>query len=412
MQEALQLLQFEHVLEEILNLVRNPYSNITGALLLLSAVVVFVLLFAVIVIAVVTRPDPRGERFRTQELKHYLTILAAHRDASDVTLEGFEPPSPRERLRGYAMLPSLLVTCAVVIVFGVAIGASSGQSSVCVACHEITPHSEVVASGGTDPHVAVNCVRCHESSGRLGIVTIEAPERLGHMMNGLRVDPRPTSYGGVASSACYRCHARIVAQITEDVDRGIRMSHKQPLEAGAECRDCHTLETGVISRLTSGMAPCLRCHDGENQSTTCSVCHTKDVSAATRSRANLAEMTGRVLVPTPDCGSCHDEATQCDPCHGGVRMPHSQVFLWWGHAREGVKDVWFSDGRRCGRCHTAERRPCTRCHAFFPGHPTSEFIQGHTRASAGACGPCHDNKAYVAGRDFCGLCHGEPLIAK
>jgi hypothetical protein len=416
MEQLLESLGAQAYVDELVNLVRNPYSNITAALLLLAAVVIFVLLVASVVIAFVTRPARKRESAEEEELAYYLSILASGDVVDGVAMA--EPPAQltlRERVRSYPWLTWLLEAAAVVLVIGVAVGGSSASSAVCAACHEVTPHSEVVASGGSDAHSAVNCVRCHEAPGWLGRVTIEVPERMLHIMNGIRTEPRATSYGTVISPACSRCHGRVASETTEDEARGVRMSHREPLEAGAECLHCHTLETGVVSALTVGMTPCLRCHDGENQPTTCTLCHTKDVSAATRSRGNLAQMTGRVLVATPDCGGCHEEATQCDPCHGGQRMPHSELFLWWGHARAGVEDVWFNNGQTCARCHTPERRPCTKCHTFLPtaGHPASVWIPTHGASGRNAsCDTCHGKLKYVNNRNICDLCHGEPLITQ
>lgn len=414
MDQILESLQLPALWDEIVNLVRFPYSNITAALLLMAAVVIFVLLLASIVIAIVSRPSRRRLAQDAEELAYLQDVVSAWNEVESGE-EAWSPPAvPVEPRRGPRWwLAWFAWTVAAVLVIGVAVGVSSASSAVCVACHEVTPHSEVVAAGATDPHEATACVRCHEPAGWLGSVTIEVPGRLGHQFNGLRAEPQPTSYGSVVSSACNQCHRSVAREITEDEERGVRMAHEHPLEAGAQCLDCHRVESTIVSKVTVGMTPCLRCHDGENQPTTCTLCHTKDVSAATRSRTNVAAMTGRALITTPDCGGCHEETTQCDPCHGGVRMPHTELFRWWGHAREGAKDLWFTDGERCARCHTEQRRPCTRCHAFFPGHAAPSWAREHGRSvDPTSCDGCHGNTAYVAGRDFCELCHGEPLITE
>lgn len=414
MEQFIDTAQLARVWDEVVNLIRYPNSNLLASLLLMSTVVILVLLVASIVIAIFS-PSRRRRAIDPDELAYYLSILEAEDDEEPA--ESLEPREPvvavvrPERLplpqRGLLFLASAL---AVGVILMLAIGVSTSSSAACVGCHETTPHSEVVDAGGVDPHDSTACVRCHEGSGVVGMVTVETGDRLVHFFNGLLDTPEKTEYGTVVSSACYRCHESVETTITEDEVRGVRMSHREPLDAGAECEDCHTNGTGVVSKVASGMAPCLRCHDGETAQTECATCHTKDVSTATRSRTNVAAMQGRALIPTPDCGACHVQETQCDPCHGGQRMPHSEIFMWWGHARQGAEDLWYNNGEGCSRCHTAKRRPCTKCHASMPGHPIRPWATVHGSGGSGkACDTCHGRRAYIPSRDFCELCHGEQI---
>ena len=307
---------------------------------------------------------------------------------------------------------AIAIVSAVVLV--VALGATTASPVMCTTCHATTSHGEAKKAQVADPHGRVACVRCHEPSGWLGSLTIEVPGRLLHMATGWQEGARPAAYGVVTASACKGCHRAAIVKTTLDDARGVRMSHKEPIKAGAQCRDCHTLDTGVISSVTVGMAPCLACHDGKRQSVECKLCHVKDVSVATRSHVNPAKLEGRSLIATPDCGGCHNQVKECDPCHGGVRMPHTGVFKWWGHARAGAKDMWFNNGQACAKCHTAQRRPCTKCHMFFPtpAHGTSWSWEHQQSTSAAACDSCHGNKAYVKGRNFCELCHGKLQVTQ
>jgi len=419
MQEALQSVDLNSLGSELLRIIRDPYSNFVAALMLLAMVLIFILIIAGIVFAIV---GGRGAKKRSdhelQELQYLLAVLEAEESGE----EGAVPevpvpvavPGPTfgERMRAFPWLAATAITFAVVVVTGMALGATTASSTVCSGCHIGTPHNTAVRAGIADPHSSVGCVRCHESSGPLGSVTLEVPGRFVHFVNGLKKNPAPTQYGAVVSAPCLGCHRTIAQTTTIDEERGVKMAHKQPLEAGAECRDCHSAATGVVSSLTVGMAPCLRCHDGENQPATCATCHTKDVGLATRSHVNPAEMRGRELIETPDCGGCHDQEKNCDPCHAGARMPHTDLFLAYGHAREGVKDLWNNNGQKCGRCHTAERRPCTKCHAAMPGHPINVWPTLHGNNPSDAACSCHNNMAYVAGRDLCELCHSEPFVTQ
>lgn len=427
MEEILRSLNLPGVWNELIQLIRNPNSNIIASLLLLSVIVIIVLLAASTVIALVTGQSRRRQRADREELEALLAVLDALDEA-----EGADEATQRADGRDQApearqtvhrvvvarpplwqrLLLGSASAFAVGIVLLIAVGASSSSSAACSGCHQVTPHTEVVASGMDDPHDGVACVRCHESSGPVGIVTVESFDRVGHFFSGLQEEKPSSGYGTVRGSACNSCHRGAIREVTEDEVRGVRMSHTEPLEAGADCLDCHTGSTGIVSTVTNGMTPCLRCHDGENQPTDCATCHTKDVSEAT-TPVSSAPMEGRALITTPDCGSCHEQETQCDPCHAGVRMPHSELFMWWGHARQGAEDLWRNDGKACQRCHTEKRRPCTSCHTFMPGHPVDPWAQTHgavgfTNGSA-ACDSCHGARAYVNNRDFCMLCHGEPV---
>jgi hypothetical protein len=417
MQRLLVSVDFNFLWGEILRLVRDPYSNIAAALLLL-ALVVTVLVVASIVIAIAMgwASQPRRSD-ELEELQHLLSVLEAEEGEGDPgAAKASETPHPtrrtlRERLRGYPWLAALGIAAATIAVIGIAVGVTTSSSSVCGACHISTSHTDGARAGTPDPHATTSCVRCHESSGLLGSATIEVPQRLAHFLHGVTKTPGPDQYGFVASSACDGCHASVGVVTTVDEARGIRMAHKHPLRAGAQCLDCHSAGTGVVSTFTVGMVPCLRCHDGKQQPAKCTLCHMKDVTYATRSHSDPAELTGRKLIEIPDCGLCHNMKQECDPCHGGVRMPHTQLFKAYGHAREGAIDIWFNNGTACKTCHTAFRLPCTRCHAFFPGHPVNAWPKMHgVKTNSASCGGCHNKLAFVPERDFCMLCHQKPYV--
>lgn len=415
MQDLFGSIDFNYLWGQVLRLISDPYSNITAALLLLAAVVLVVLIIASIVIAVVTgwTSRPRGQQ-EIEELQYLISVLDAEQTGeAPPERPSATPPERWARLRAFPWLAFIGISFVATLVMGLSLGATTGSSEVCGTCHTGTSHSKAVRAGIADAHRKVDCIACHESSGWLGSLSIEVPGRFAHFANALKKDPPPTGYGSVVSAPCYSCHRSVARETTTDKKRGVKMAHKQPLEAGAECRDCHTSPKGVVSSLTVGMTPCLRCHDGKKQSSECTLCHTKDVGVATRAHIDPVDLKGRDLIETPDCGSCHDVATKCDPCHGGVRMPHTQLFKAYAHAREGTKDLWFNSGKACRTCHTAARRPCTKCHVMLPGHPVREWPALHgVGDNAAACATCHDEKANVPGRDFCKLCHTKPYVTQ
>jgi hypothetical protein len=193
--------------------------------------------------------------------------------------------------------------------------------------------------------------------------------------------------------------------------RGLRVSHKEPLAAAATCIDCHTLKAGMVGFHNAGMDPCLRCHDGEQASAECATCHDESAAAA---RAHTTSFAAEQISEL-SCGGCHDEATECDGCHGGVRLPHSIEFKTYAHARAGAVNFWYEGGKTCGKCHTATRRPCQQCHGDMlgKGHGGEPWLAtGHETATAQACDTCHRQFAYSATRDFCeDVCHTPAAVA-
>ena len=115
----------------------------------------------------------------------------------------------------------------------------------------------------------------------LARVTVDLPARIQHFIYGRSNPIQAAEFGApVPSAGCKSCHGSSLGVIGRDVTRGLRISHKEPLAAGAECVDCHRLFEGQVLARTVGMEPCLRCHDGTQAKATCSVCHEGDPAKA------------------------------------------------------------------------------------------------------------------------------------
>lgn len=288
-----------------------------------------------------------------------------------------------------------------------ATGITTLAPSVCESCHADNIHA--ATSMPEDPHESTSCVRCHEAGGYTGALTFGVPGRVAHVVSGALELSGARSYGYVASGSCESCHHDGIAGTTISEQKAVRISHREPIEAGAECLDCHRISDGVVGVYTTKMVPCLRCHDGVQVSAECSFCHTGDVALAITGRSQPSTATAERQVPNPDCGGCHTQET-CDSCHG-IRLPHSQEFMAFAHARPGVEDLWYNSGRTCGKCHNDENRPCTQCHkARFLSHGT-DFQRYHSAGSVDGlgCDNCHAEMAYRPRRNFCvDLCHQPP----
>ena len=399
----------------VVEIVKNPSSNIAAAILLIAIVALVLLPVIVsIIYALSNRPAEAHEYVLVDEDGN----VVGPADASVLGSEGslvlgapVRAPSPaharpaRVRRPGDGAL-SFLIVVAVFLALVVATGATTQASSVCLGCHRDEPH---FLRADTDPHRAVGCVACHESGGVVASVTRNVPARVTHVTSAIFGNDDPPGYMSVTSASCSRCHLAEIRGTIEIEDRALRISHDEPLAAGAVCLDCHILDADEqMGNVTVGMSACLRCHNDEDASADCSTCHTGDVSLAVRAKNIAMHDVGRVLVPFPDCYSCH-EPGPCDSCHG-ARLPHPPNYAL-GHYYDAAVDLWKNGGDNCFKCHPdAGNRSCYRagCHSVeMPLHSADPgFDRNHMNQNLwGACDSCHNRlRVYPS---TCAMCHPE-----
>ena len=383
------LARLPEVIRSIPDIIRNPSQNPMQAAILLGIAVTIVLIVVVSILIAVNRPSPEEEQ------------LLAEDQARAGTAEVTTPPISWLTVAGI----SILLVAALWVVVGV----TTSNGAVCSSCHSNSSHAQ---AGMGDPHRDVACVACHESGGSVARVTVNVLTRVQHVA-AARIHPAGEAGFGQpsASDACARCHDEEITGTFYDRQRGVRISHKEPIAAGAQCIDCHALNAGVVDSTTVGMSPCLRCHNGEVAKAECSVCHVGDPSGAIRSAATTQTMASE-LVPNPQCNGCHYDMTTCNACHG-IAMPHSPAFLQYGHARVAAIDIW-NHGRVtvCVKCHYPGHNSCQRygCHmAQFPSHPSPDWRTVHQQSSWSESSvrcACHDwNQWDHDGMNFCQICH-------
>jgi hypothetical protein len=379
----------------IVEIVQDPTSNLVGALLLLavfSVVVLMVLLVAVMFLLGGEDEDEGEGEEEGQEGERPVESEAVEEEVEEEP----EVPAARRFINGFIFWSIALVLMLVVT------GVVTSRTALCMSCHQSNPH---VSAPSSDPHAAVACIDCHEPADTFGKVTYMVLPRGVHFLTGMYGTRWIKSNYGytVASAGCIRCHRSGLAG-TKTVDKsGVRISHAAPLKAGAECVDCHELKLGMVSNLTVGMSPCLRCHDGTTASADCSLCHVKDIAVAATAVNPPPAITAKDQVPTPDCGGCHNY-TRCDKCHG-IRLPHTAAFKNGGHARVVVIDWWFYNTDRCSKCHYPGHNSCGNCHGTLPAHGKS-WQYYHMYGIPASCSTgCHSANQYLANRNLCTLCH-------
>ncbi|MBE0476888.1 MAG: hypothetical protein IBX62_07325, partial [Coriobacteriia bacterium] len=291
--------------------IKNPGSNPQASLLVLGGVVVLTLLAVVIAILVITSRDDDDDDGTIEAGLQPETIVER---TVMVERPPREPLTPEER-RWLATRSFLLGALGLSLIW-LLTGITTGSEAMCLSCHgSDMPHSERLVEEGSDPHASTSCVRCHGSGGVFGSLTYDVPGRAIHFAEGIIAPKTASGFGKpIASSACSSCHRRMGDGIVTVERRGVRVKHKEPLDAGATCVGCHEMQrlTGAVGSWTVGMSACLRCHDNVQASSECSDCHVKDVAQALHVNR---EPSPRRLVPETKCYTCHDERA-CDSCHG------------------------------------------------------------------------------------------------
>lgn len=375
----------------------EPGSNLGASLLFIAAVGIVLIILVVIVIGAIYSLSGEDEEEEEGEEGEESSEGPGESEAKAPDEEE-EPPS-EESAERFPRWARALVWVLLIVVAIVVFDLRSGATSVCVSCHTTEPH----ARAESDLHRSVTCVRCHEDRRGVGAFSAAA----SRAMHVVAAEVRPSwsgGYGAVTAAACRSCHKTQTSGVWTVKKQQVRVSHAEPLTAGANCTDCHVLnEEGEIGELTRGMTPCLRCHDGKRAKDDCALCHLGDPSAAIRDKDRNMVFSAEILVPDHRCGGCHEDQSKCDACHG-LRMPHSAEFKANMHARPAA----FEKKKSCFEvCHGINE--CNKCHSFHPGQRVSghapNWVTEHGRVSTwtSPCA-CHapDDEP---NKPFCPLCH-------
>ncbi len=395
---------FENLWPTILGIVRDPASNKPAAIVMAVIVVVVLLMVIMSVVALLMRVREEEEvQVLIREDGTRVLVSEELQGAGEGAVVAPSTVRAAERVKDPLRFHKRFLWAAFVAAFLIiATGVTTQSRSVCTSCHNDTDH---VTAADADPHASVTCVRCHEAGNPVAAVTISVAPRVVHITSAMFAENPSGSYGASTSRGCTRCHSAVLTGITENPERALQMSHREPLEAGATCQDCHLLDSNQhVTGVIEGMGPCLRCHDGDQAPGGCETCHTGDVSRAAVGRRSEQNPEPRQLVLNPDCYSCHDPAP-CDSCHG-VRLPHAAEYVT-SHMRDAAVDLWDNGGQTCFKCHTEQRRSCYRagCHEFdMPLHSEDgSWREEHQRQPVNSCEDCHNKQKWFP--NTCAMCH-------
>lgn len=409
----------------VLEIIAEPTANLTSALLLAAAVTTLLLIFVVVAAFFLLPSEDESDTRRSRRRRASAGDGERESDepwgddtgdresvTRDVVLGEPETEpgaelSSTKRASGFGLGAALVpVAVVLLIVAGVSSYVLTSTDRYCLTCHADVADARMPESAGATEtvdsvHAGVSCVSCHEAPLPTGIID-NVSSRTRHLVGqalGSQSEAAP-----IRSDACSTCHSGIRAATLTTEGTGIRVSHAEPLAAGMSCVTCHTdmghRETSVNK---PGMSACIRCHDGAEVSSECTMCHARDVAEASVDRLVFTPVD---LAPASDCSGCHDQVS-CDACHG-IRMPHPQAFIDGEHAR----DAGFDKKRLCWRCHTQGQ--CGKCHQVsaketgYWGHgPGPEWKNSHGRVPPGVqagCG-CHGRSPYARAGNYCAACH-------
>lgn len=262
------------LLASIKQIVNNPLSNPQATLLLVGAVIITLLLAVLITVYFVG--------FRRRDEYVIVTTLEGGEPVGLPEVSSSPPASDvaGEESTARTMSERAIIVAGVIVavlVVWLLVGAATSPRALCLSCHgDSTPHSSAESARTDNPHASLACASCHEAGGLIGSLTTHVPGRIAHAVTGLLDGESKRGYRGpVSSSACLACHAEILDGVFVNEEQGWRVSHAQPVEAGALCVDCHILPTpgGALTDTTVGMSACMRCHNGVDERAECSLCH-------------------------------------------------------------------------------------------------------------------------------------------
>lgn len=405
--ERLGSVSWDEVMAAVMSFLEDPTGEVEA--MMVGAVVIVLVLLIVVLIALYLLMPPKRRLVKTRHYTGGAPSAAAPQleEATEPRPERRKPSRRKDRRKSSSrmllFLGSGAGTVLIVLVAYAGLYVATSSDSYCIeVCHA---GSSSVLAAHEDGHAS--CVECHERSGFAGfggntVSRVRMAVRRIVGQSGAEALPVP-------SSQCVGCH-RDVLEETVVTDGGIAVAHSQILESGEPCMTCHIGSGHTRPAYTLGMSPCVVCHDSVTAPVECDLCHVPQQAQAPAPGVSANELSanGYYYTPVdaskPYCDGCHDVAGECDPCHGGVRMPHDDAFILGGHARPAA----FEGKTTCWKCHDPRTECKSPCHGGFDRTGTSGHPEGwkaeHKKAPRTATCGCHQ---WNSGRQgpMCPVCH-------
>ena len=359
-------LDFNELIKHITAVIKQPELHMREIPILIGLGILAVFIFLILIAIIFVRPSKNK-------------------------LKPLEAKELRRRVRK-SYIVGLVLGVVAIGSLGVVMEFAS-RPEFCAGCHEM---KQAYKASHASMHKNADCLSCHQEPGISGVF-IEKFQLIEMVFAKSKVVGDVTS-AQVTNEACLRCHKRILGSV-EQVST-IRIKHKEPLEAGYSCTDCHFakrmfhIDKRKLDKL--GMSRCVDCHNQKKASAECPVCHTQG-SGITPSIAR----SHYPPVHIPDsinCKVCHTAST-CTACHA-IRVPHPADWANGGHGLQA-----FVGKKLCWECH--DQKSCKKCHPSVFPHG-EDWVKEHgpaLKARAEPCADCHKV-------EFCMMCHTDMLNFK
>ncbi|HEB12644.1 MAG TPA: hypothetical protein ENI11_03095 [Actinobacteria bacterium] len=258
-------------------------------------------------------------------------------------------------------------------------------TSMCGACHETRAQ---YAAWKKSVHSNVSCLDCHVKPGLAGYV--DGPMRALGSLGAKFTGTRRAVATDVNDDNCLNCHDTIIDDIV--IKRGIKVKHREIIDDGRRCGDCHAgvghkVSGGVSYNRFSSMDKCLKCHRS-NRLKKCKLCHTDKPGRGLAEKEKMgflahdSEWARRHGVANSRyCRICHDRDF-CGECHK-IEMPHPPK---WPSLHG--KQALIQGG--CEECHS--RKFCYRCHKTEIPHKPGWEHGTQAIEKREICDRCHTDK--------------------
>ncbi|MCL6472684.1 MAG: NapC/NirT family cytochrome c [Firmicutes bacterium] len=298
-----------------------------------------------------------------------------------------------------------LIVVAVILIILFAGSYYTGQPKFCANCHSLKKEAKALEKSA---HAGIKCLSCHQPPGITGAIAQKVDYARWFWVYAITNKANPGK-ARIEDAACLKCHSEVRQKTLSRY--GIRVSHKEFLDAGADCMDCHNsvAHAGLIKPETvPSMSACVKCHNDKTAKADCSLCHEKDIGEKIRTPKRDLIKTG-IFVNWDFCYRCH-QPQKCTNCHG-LQMPHPPN--WVSEVKHALPA--FTNPNVCFRCHDMPYAPlqasrlqgCT-CHGTMEYHGTfDEWRKQHGPIATGKipgngenenCYSCHSEK-------LCDYCH-------
>ncbi|MCK4268043.1 MAG: hypothetical protein KAX16_04355 [Actinomycetia bacterium] len=272
---------------------------------------------------------------------------------------------------------------------------SADHTPVCGACHA---PSAPYKTTGSSQHKDIGCLACHRDPGVGGLLTADI-RGFRNLKSILFKNPAQEKF--VANDACLSCHDKILDGIVKT--KSIKMSHREVIDAGWRCGECHGVTGHKLSGLktkikSASMDKCFGCHLRKAALRECDVCHVGEIKKNglkdPKAMGQLAHVENwtrgdHAFANNRQCPVCH-KPDFCEACHE-ISLPHSKANWPYNHGSAAA----FNPGN-CNTCHKPEF--CLNCHGVTMPHPP-DFEKEHLAViNQETCFTCHF-------RTQCERCH-------